>query len=74
MDEGEAKVLLGLDANGNGRLVMYGDDSNYPIAYLGENEKTNEMILQTHKYRIHSKYLLCSWKKFFTRCEAYLEN
>ena len=25
---------------------MYSDDSNYPIAYLGENEKTNEMILQ----------------------------
>ena len=46
MDEGEAKALLGLDTNGNGRLVMYGDDSNYPIAYLGENEKTNEMILQ----------------------------
>ena len=46
VDEGEAKALLGLDTNGNGRLVMYGDDSNYPIAYLGENEKTNEMILQ----------------------------
>ena len=46
VDEGEAKALLGLDANGNGRLVMYGDDSNYPIAYLGENEKTNEMIFQ----------------------------
>ena len=46
MDEGEAKVLLGLDANGNGRLVMYGDDSNYPIAYLGKNKKTNEMIPQ----------------------------
>ena len=46
VDEGEAKALLGLDTNGNGRLVMYGDNSNYPIAYLGENEKTNEMILQ----------------------------
>ena len=46
VDEGEAKALLGLDTNGNGRLVIYGDDSNYPIAYLGENEKTNEMILQ----------------------------
>ena len=46
VDEGEAKALLGLDTNGNGMLVMYGDDSNYPIAYLGENEKTNEMILQ----------------------------
>ena len=46
VDEGEAKALLGLDANGNGRLVMYGDDSNYPIAYLGKNEKTNEMIFQ----------------------------
>ena len=46
VDEGEAKALLGLDTNGNGRLVMYGDDSNYPIAYLGENEKTNEMIFQ----------------------------
>ena len=46
VDEGEAKALIGLDTNGNGRLVMYGDDSNYPIAYLGENEKTNEMILQ----------------------------
>ena len=40
VDEGEAKALLGLDTNGNGRLVMYGDDSNYPIAYLGENKKT----------------------------------
>ena len=46
VDEGDAKALLGLDTNGNGRLVMYGDDSNYPIAYLGENEKTNEMIFQ----------------------------
>ena len=46
VDEGEAKALLGLDANGNGRLVMYGDDSNYPIVYLGKNEKTNEMIFQ----------------------------
>ena len=46
VDEGEAKALLGLDTNGNGRLVMYGDDSNYPIAYLGENVKTNEMIFQ----------------------------
>ena len=46
MDEGEAKALLGLDTNGNGMLVMYGDDSNYPIAYLGENVKTNEMIFQ----------------------------
>ena len=46
VDEGEAKALLGLDTNGNGRLVMYGDDSNYPIAYLGENKKTNEMIFQ----------------------------
>ena len=25
---------------------MYGDDSNYPIAYLGEDVKTNEMIFQ----------------------------
>ena len=31
VDEGEAKALLGLDTNGNGRLVMYGDDSNYPL-------------------------------------------
>ena len=46
VDEGEAKALLGLDTNGNGRLVMYGDDSNYPIVYLGKNEKTNEMIFQ----------------------------
>ena len=46
VDEGEAKALLGLDTNGNGMLVMYGDDSNYPIAYLGENVKTNEMIFQ----------------------------
>ena len=46
MDEGEAKALLGLDTNDNGMLVMYGDDSNYPIAYLGENMKNNEMILQ----------------------------
>ena len=38
--------LLGLDTNGKGRLVMYGDDSNYPIAYLSENGKTNEMIFQ----------------------------
>ena len=46
VDEGEAKALLGLDTNGKGRLVMYGDDSNYPIAYLSENGKTNEMIFQ----------------------------
>jgi hypothetical protein len=46
VDEGEAKALLGLDTNGNGMLVMYGDDSNYPIVYLGENVKTNEMIFQ----------------------------
>ena len=41
------KAIIGLDDNGDARLVMYGEDSNHKVAYLGPNTGENgEVILK----------------------------
>ena len=41
------KAIIGLDDNGDARLVMYGEDSNHKVAYLGPNTGGNgEVILK----------------------------
>ena len=41
------KAIIGLDDNGDARLVMYGEDSNHKVAYLGPNTgKNGEVMLK----------------------------
>ena len=39
------KAIIGLDDNGDARLVMYGEDSNHKVAYLGPNTGENGEVM-----------------------------
>jgi len=39
------KAIIGLDDNGDARLVMYGEDSNHKVAYLGPNTGGNGEVM-----------------------------
>ena len=42
----KVRGYFGLDTDGDAILETYGDDGDTAVAYLGENKKNNEMILQ----------------------------
>ena len=42
----QVRGYFGLDTDGDAILETYGDDGDTAVAYLGENKKNNEMILQ----------------------------
>ena len=42
--DGEARGFLGLGTDGKAILQIFGDDMKTPIAYLGEDKTTNEML------------------------------
>ena len=39
------RAIIGLDDSGDARLVIYGDDSNHKVAYLGKNAEGNGEVM-----------------------------